>query len=289
MIYIESPLLSAAINPLGAELSVLRDDTGCDLLHDGDPAFWASRAPLLFPIVGGLRGDRYRLDGASYTMLRHGVARRQTFEVAEQADDHVRFRLTDNGETRVAYPFAFQFDADYRIEGAALTMALSATNRGETDMPVSLGYHPAFVWPLPYGEDRAAHRIHFDEEEPETLALLGDGLIVSEDRPSPVEGRDLPLRDNLFEDDALIWRTLRSRGCLYGAEAGPQLRVDWSDMPSLGIWTKPGAPYVCIEPWAGIADRADFDGEIWDKPGMHRLARGESLSHWMRVTLQHNS
>jgi galactose mutarotase-like enzyme len=289
MIRIESPLLAAAINPLGAELSILRDADGRDLLHDGDPAFWASRAPLLFPIVGGLRGDSYRLDGTSYSMLRHGVARRQTFEVAEQASDRVRFRLTDNEETRAAYPFAFRFDADYEIEGAALTMTLTATNISETDMPVSLGYHPAFAWPLPYGEDRAAHRIRFDEEEPDTLALLGDGLIVSEDRPSPLEGRDLPLRDDLFEEDALIWRTLRSRGCVYGAEAGPQLRIDWSDMPSLGIWTKPGAPYVCIEPWAGIADRADFDGEIWDKPGMQRLAPGESLSHWMRITLQHNS
>jgi galactose mutarotase-like enzyme len=289
MIRIESPLLAAAVNPLGAELSILQDADGRDLLHDGDPAFWASRAPLLFPIVGGLKDDRYLLDGTSFTMLRHGVARRQMFEVAEQAGDHVRFRLSDNGETRVAYPFAFQFDAEYRIEGAALTMTLSATNMSETDMPVSLGYHPAFAWPLPYGGDRAAHRIRFDEEEPDTLALLGDGLIVSEDRPSPVEGRDLPLRDDLFEDDALIWRALRSRGCLYGAEAGPQLRVDWSDMPSLGIWTKPGAPYVCIEPWAGIADRADFDGEIWGKPGMQRLAPGESLSHWMRITLLHNS
>jgi galactose mutarotase-like enzyme len=180
MIRIESPLLAAAINPLGAELSILRDADGRDLLHDGDPAFWASRAPLLFPIVGGLRGDSYRLDGTSYSMLRHGVARRQTFEVAEQASDRVRFRLTDNEETRAAYPFAFRFDADYEIEGAALTMTLTATNISETDMPVSLGYHPAFAWPLPYGEDRAAHRIRFDEEEPDTLALLGDGLIVSE-------------------------------------------------------------------------------------------------------------
>jgi galactose mutarotase-like enzyme len=289
MIRIESPLLSAAINPLGAELSLLRDAEGRDLLHDGDPAFWASRAPLLFPIVGGLKDDSYRLDSASYNMLRHGVARRQSFAVVEQASDRVLFRLTDNEETRTAYPFAFRFDADYRIEGAALTMTLSATNMGEMDMPVSLGYHPAFVWPLPYGADRAAHRIRFDEAEPDRLALLGDGLIVSEDRASPVEGRDLLLRDDLFEDDALIWRTLRSRGCLYGAESGPHLRIDWSDMPSLGIWTKPGAPYVCIEPWAGIADCADFDGEIWDKPGMQRLAPGEPISHWMRVTLLHNS
>lgn len=289
MIEIATGGLSAAINPLGAELSSLRDPGGRQLMHDGDPAYWASRAPLLFPIVGGLRGDSYRLAGRDYAMARHGVARRQTFVLAEHESDRALFRLTDNEATRAAYPFAFRFDADYRVEGEALSMTLTATNIGETDMPVSLGYHPAFAWPLPYGQARAAHRIRFDQDEPDRLSLLGDGLIVSDDRISPVEGRDLVLTDAIFEEDALIWRRLTSRGCLYGASEGPQLRIDWSDMPSLGIWTKPGAPYVCIEPWDGIADPSDFTGEIWDKPGIRRLAPGESLSHWMRVTLPHNS
>lgn len=287
MFEIASEGLSARVDPLGAELVGLRDGEGRSLLHDRDPAWWASSAPLLFPIVGGLRGDAYRLDGRSHAMARHGVARRQTFALVEQAADRVVLRLTDTAATREAYPFTFAFEADYRIEGAALTMTLTATNMGATDMPVSMGYHPAFAWPLPYGEDRAVHRIRFDEPEPDALCLLdAAGLIATEERATPVEGRDLVFKDALFAADALIWRRLRSRGCLYGADAGPQLRIDWSDMPSLGIWTKPGAPYVCIEPWDGIADRADFDGEIWDKPGIHRLAPGEGLSHWMRVTWQ---
>lgn len=286
MIEIGGEGLSATVNPLGAELFVLRDGQGRDLLHDGDPQWWASRAPLLFPIVGGLVGDRYRLRDQYYTLLRHGFARRQTFTPVEQSADRVRFRLTDNDATRAVYPFTFRFDADYTIEDAALTMTLTATNLGETDMPASLGYHPAFVWPLPYGQPRAAHRIRFDGAEPDPLSLLGDGLIVSDERPSPVEGRDLLLEDALFEDDALIWRSLRSRGCLYGAPDGPQLRIDWSDMPSLGLWTKPDAPYLCIEPWDGIADDAGFTREIWDKPGIRRIAPGEALSHWMRVAVQ---
>ncbi|MBT2186311.1 aldose 1-epimerase family protein [Sphingobium nicotianae] len=286
MIDITGDGLSATINPLGAELWSLSDGTGRRLLHDGDPAIWVGRAPLLFPIVGGLRDDSYRLDGLRYSMARHGVARRQSFDLVAQEPDRALFRLTDNEATRVAYPFAFQFDAEFSIDGASLTMTLSATNAGEADMPVSMGYHPAFAWPLPYGLPRTDHRILFDAAEPDTLCLLDStGLIATDDRPSPVDGRMLALNDDIFAQDALIWRHPRSRGCLYGVPGGPNLRVDWSEMPSLGIWTKPGATYVCIEPWDGIADPQGFAGEIWNKPGIHRLGAGESVTHWMRVTL----
>lgn len=285
MIRLEAPALTATINPLGAELTSLRDADGRELMTDGNPAFWTGRAPLLFPIVGGLVGDRYRLDGVDYALPRHGFARRMDFSLVEHQPDRAVLRLTDTEATRAVYPFAFTLDAAFRIEGQALVMALTVTNRGGTSMPASLGYHPAFAWPLPYGEARADHRILFDEDEPDSLALLSDGLIVSEDRPSPVTTRTLALDDALFTDDALIWTALRSRGCLYGAADGQQLRLDWSDMPNLGIWTKPGAAYVCIEPWDGHADPAGFAGEIWEKPGIRRIAPGESLAHWMRVTL----
>jgi len=285
MIRIESPLLAAQINPLGAELSSLRDAGGRELMNPADPAYWTAKAPLLFPIVGGLRDDRYWLGERSYEMARHGLARRLTFDLVAQSAERVLLRLTDSEATRLAYPFAFTFEAEYAIEGTALTMTLSATNSGDTDLPVSLGYHPAFAWPLPYGQAREAHRILFDADEPDDLATLEDGLIGGA-RPSSVEGRLLQLEDALFEADALVWLNARSRGCLYGAPEGPQLRIDWSEMPALGIWTKPGAPFVCIEPWDGHADPAGFYGEIWDKPGIHRLAPGERLSRWMRVDVQ---
>ena len=286
MIEIGTPELRAVINPLGAELTSLRDRDGNELLTNGDPAFWASHAPLLFPIVGELRGGVWHLDGQRHAMGRHGIARRQMFTLEEQEADHVRFRLTGNAEIRESYPFDFALDAEYRIEDSALLMRATAHNRDVIDMPASFGFHPGFAWPLPYGQPRAAHRILFDEDEPDDLCLLESNLIVREDRPSPVQSRVLPLRDDLFEHDALIWSRARSRGCLYGAPDGPQLRIAWSDMPSLGIWTKPGASYVCIEPWDGSCDRADFSGEIWDKAGIHRIAPGEQREWWMRVAVE---
>jgi galactose mutarotase-like enzyme len=159
------------------------------------------------------------------------------------------------------------------------------TNDSEADMPASFGFHPAFAWPLPYGQPRDAHAVTFAQEEPEALRQLSNNLIVPAARPSPVEGRHLALRDDLFTDDALIWENVRSRRAVYGADSGPTLRIDWRDMPNLGIWTKPGAHYVCIEPWAGIADPVGFSGEIWDKPGIVRILPGQSQSWAMEVTL----
>ena len=282
---IGSSLLRAAVNPLGAELCSLRDADDRELMTDADAAFWASHSPLLFPIIGELNGSTYRHDSQSYTMPRHGIARREMFQLIEQAPDRLSYRLNDNATTRQSYPFAFHLDATYRIEGASLLMQMTAHNPGDVDLPASFGFHPGLGWPLPFGQARQDHRILFDKPEPAALCLLDAGLIASEDRPSPVEGRTLNLHDDLFTDDALIWRQLESRACLYGAAQGPQLHLEWSDMPSLGIWTKPGARFICIEPWDGIADRDDFYGDIWQKPGIRAIAPGASYTWWMRITL----
>jgi galactose mutarotase-like enzyme len=282
---LENQMLSAAINPLGAELSSLKDADGRELMTDGDPTWWTGRAPLLFPIVGTVNGDRYVLDGQTYALPRHGFARRQTFALIEQAPHRALFRLTDSEATRAAYPFAFTLDAEFALDGATLGITITATNRSDTDMPASFGFHPGFRWPLPYGGPREAHCILFETDEPADLRVLADGLVDPMPRPTPVEGRVLALRDDLFEADALIWDRLASRSLVYGAEGYPSLGIEWDDMPELGIWTKPGAPYVCIEPWAGVADPVGFSGEIWDKPGIVRVAPGQSQNWAMRVTL----
>jgi galactose mutarotase-like enzyme len=287
MIEIASENLSAAINPLGAELSHLRDAEGRELMTDADPAFWAGRAPLLFPIVGRLAGDRYRLDGKAYPLSQHGFARRQMFELVEQAADRAAFRLADNDATRAVYPFAFTLDAAFALAGATLSIDITVANRGEGDMPASFGFHPAFAWPLPYGAPREAHRMTFAADEPGPLRqiVMGEGLISPEPRPSPLADRTLALSDALFDSDALIWDPVASPSLVYGPEGGPSLEIGFGGAPGLGIWTKQGARFVCVEPWWGIADPAGFAGEIWDKPGIQRIAPGESRTFSMQVTL----
>ena len=285
MIEIRSGALTAAIDPLGAELISLRDAQGREWMSDGDPAYWTGRAPLLFPIVGRLNGGIYRLDGRDYALPQHGFARRREFTLVEHRADHARLRLVDDEETRAAYPFAFTLDAAFTLTGSALAMEVTVTNRGDAPMPASFGFHPAFAWPLPGGGAKAEHHIRFERDEPAPLSRIEGGLIGPSDRETPVEGDILRLRDDLFVDDALVWEAPASRALRYGCEGGPELEIAFPDMPTLALWTKPGAAFLCIEPWQGHADPAGFSGEIWDKPGMLRLEPGERRAFTMAVTL----
>jgi galactose mutarotase-like enzyme len=280
--------LSGRIDPLGAELVSLRDPEGRELMTDADPAYWTGHAPILFPIVGALNGGVYRLDGRKYALPQHGFARRSMFEIVERRADAVTLRLTDDDETRAVYPFAFALDVRHAIEGATLMTTVTVHNRGQSDLPASIGFHPAFAWPLPYGRARAEHRIAFEREEPSKLVRIMPGAVIGPaDRESPLDGRTLALTDELFAVDALVWPAIESQSVLYGVEGAPLLRIDFPDTPMLGIWTKPGAAFVCVEPWHGIADPKGFAGDIWEKPGIKRLSPDARWSVEMRITLTH--
>jgi galactose mutarotase-like enzyme len=286
-ISITSGELTATINPLGAELWSLNDAQGRALMTDADPRWWTGHAPLLFPFVGRSRGDAYRLEGVSYPVAQHGFARQRRFDVAEQAAGAVIFRLEANDETRAVYPFDFRLDMHFALEGATLRMTASVSNRGTADMPFSFGYHPAFAWPLPYGGAVEDHRIIFAQSEPAPIRKVGSepGLIALETFPTPVVGDTLSPTHAMFEGDALIWDHLDSRSLTWGVPGQPHLKIDFSDTPWLGLWQKPGAHYLCVEPWAGMADPVGFDGDVWDKSGIMRLAPGDTHNFRMDVTL----
>jgi galactose mutarotase-like enzyme len=284
---IASAELSARIAPLGAELCSLTDRSGRDYLTDADPAFWTGHAPLLFPIVGALNGGRYRLGEAVYEMPKHGFARTSRFACTEQSDRSASFQLTDNGQTRAAYPFAFALDMAFRLDGWTLRMEARVSNPGERPMPFSFGFHPAFAWPLPGGTAKEAHRVTFAENEPQPIRRLDppSGLLLPEPGPTPVRGGELAPDAALFEADALIWDELDSRALAYGTPGGARLNIAFPDTPMLGIWQKPGARFLCIEPWQGIADPLGYTGDFRDKPGVVTLAPGVSRSFRMDVTV----
>ena len=286
LIWIRGDKLSAAINPFGAELTHLRDADGRELMTDADPAFWPRHAPLLFPVIGVTNGGVIRVDGREYPMSKHGFARDLPFALTAQGEAHATFALTDTDATRVSYPFAFRLEVTYRIEGATLRIEADVRNPADTPLLAQFGFHPAFAWPLPYGRARADHRIVFDRDEPAELReITPEGLIAAETRPSPLEGRMLHLADALFEQDALVWDPVVSDALTYGAADGPQLRIAFPDTDKLGIWTKPGAAFVCVEPWHGIADPDGFSGAFRDKPGVWEVAPGGVKRVGMSVTL----
>ena len=283
---ISSPQIRAEVSADGAELVRLQDEQGRDWLWDGDPAFWTGRSPLLFPIVGRARNDRIRVNGMEYELPRHGFARTSRFEIDEVNSSQCRFRLRSSEATLQRYPFPFQLDVSYAVEGATLSIAAAVTNTGSSGMPVSFGFHPAFRWPLPYDAPREAHEIRFEQEEPAPVRRPLEGLIKRETESTPVQNRTLALRDHLFEADALVFDQLRSRSVDYGARESASLRVDFPDMPHLGIWTKPGAGFICIEPWQGHADPQDFAGDFSDKPGTVSLQPAETRRFAISVTVK---
>jgi galactose mutarotase-like enzyme len=281
-----SAALSVEIAPLGAELQSIRDAAGRDYLHDGS-SFWAGRAPLLFPIVGVLRDDRHVADGTAYSLAKHGFARRSLFGVVEAALDRALFRLTDSAATRSGYPYRFQLDAAFSLTGSKLTTAATVTNTDARSIPVAFGFHPAFKWPLPKAGAKLDQVVDFALDEPGPLTRIGaDGLIARE-LASPVQNRRLSLTDELFDDDALIFLRLNSRSLRFGPADGgsPALKIDFKSMPHLGIWTKPGAPFLCIEPWSGYASPNQFSGPLAEKPGSVNLAPGEARIFAMSIEL----
>jgi galactose mutarotase-like enzyme len=283
---LKSDRLAVEVDPLGAQLSVLRDGAGRDLLWDGDPAVWAGRAPLLFPIVGALAGGRYRLGSMSYPLSRHGFARGKVFDVVESTAAQALFRLTADETTLPVYPFEFALDVRFALDGAMLSVTATIRNRGNDELFASIGFHPAFRWPLPFGRPRASHFIEFAHTELAPIRRLDSlGLLRTDRIATPVAERVLMLDDELFRDDVIIFDELRSRSVTYGADAGPRMQVSFPDAPYLGLWTKPGAKFICIEPWHGVADPVGFAGNFTAKPGVFRVAAGETMSTRMDVTL----
>jgi galactose mutarotase-like enzyme len=286
-IAIASEGLTAEIDPMGAELFALRDRQGRDLLWNGDPAFWAGRAPILFPIVGALANDQYRVDGKVFHLPKHGFARRSLFEVVQAAASSTTLRLGWSEATLAVYPFRFELEIQFAVDAAALTILASVKNLDDAaDMPASFGFHPALRWPLPYGQPRAAHAIRFEHAEPASIRRIdAAGLVKPDGLPTPVIGRDLALRDSLFEDDALIFDQITSRRVRYGALEGPSLEVSFPDTALLGVWTKPGAGFICIEPWHGWADPRGYEGDFREKPGVFLAPPGGVKTMGLTVEL----
>lgn len=284
---IASSGMSAEVSTTGAELQRLDAPGERALLWNGDPAVWAGRSPILFPIIGMLAGGRYRLGDATYSMAKHGIARHAPFDVVAHDERSVVLRLEADDETRLVYPFDFRLDIAYVLDDATLRMTATISNRGSSAMPASFGFHPALRWPLPFGQPRAEHFIRFGHDEPAPVRRIdGAGLLLPDAKATPVVGDTLALRDALFTNDALIFDRLTSRRLSYGAAQGPRIEVAFEGFPMLGVWTKPkDAGFICIEPWQGVADPVGFEGELWDKPGIVVIEGGGSQAFAMTIAL----
>ncbi len=277
-----TPGLAARVLAQGAELCALRDSTGRDYLWSAGPA-WPRHAPNLFPIVGRLPDDTLTHEGRAYRMPQHGFARDLCFTWIERSATGCTLALTDSPETREMYPFAFRFLLRYTAVGEALHIAFTVENTGTATLPASMGAHPAFRWPITPGTPKEAYTLEFAQAEPEPLRMLARGLLVPQPRPTPIVGTTLALADALFAQDALILPSPRSRSVRYGAATGPSLTVAWSGFEQLGVWSRSGGDFVCIEPWCGMATPAGFSGDFIDKPWLMLIPPGGTREATMSV------
>jgi galactose mutarotase-like enzyme len=274
--------VTAIVKADGAELCSLRNAAGRELLWQALPA-WPRHAPVLFPIVGRLKDDRLRHRGREYRLTQHGFARDRRFAWADTTGASCRLVLEDDEATRAIFPFAFRFAVEYVAAGDTVSVIYTVTNTGDEILPASMGAHPAFNWPLSPELAKEIHYLEFDAEEPGPIRGVEGGLLLEKTRPTPIRGRVLPLREDLFAADALILDPVTSRSVRFSAPGGPGIKVAWDGFVELGVWMRPGVDLLCIEPWYGMASPVGFDGEFLDKPGIFRLAPGESRAAVHRI------
>jgi galactose mutarotase-like enzyme len=268
---------SARVALFGAELCAWRS-RDVDLIWEVDRRFWDRTAPVLFPIVGATRNGCVRVEGDSYPLSLHGFAWEKDFRVAERREDFLRLELEADEETRALYPFEFLFAVEFRLAPGALENTLIVENRGAKPLPYACGLHPAFRWPL--AGSKARHALVFDAAEDLELPVIGPGgLFMRERKRVPLEDRVLPLAPELFAKDALVFLDIKSRRVAFDNGAGARIVCEYPDFPHIGFWTRPGAPYLCLEPWTGHGDPEDFWGELSEKPSMRLLAPGDSARH----------
>jgi galactose mutarotase-like enzyme len=270
----------AEIALLGAEARIWRA-AGRDLLWPGDPAIWSDTSPILYPVVGWTR-DGERVDGRHYDLGLHGFARFETFSVETAAQDYVRVTLRDNERTRAVYPFAFALAVEYRLGHDALHVAIEVANPGDRPAPYACGLHPGFRWPL--GDaGRAGALVRFEKvERAEVPALAPGGLIRKTMRPIPLEGRELPLTDALFALDALCFLNCASRSLAFLDASGASITIEFPGFPHAALWTRPHAPFICLEAWTGYSDTEGFEGDLIEKPGMRVLEPAGRARHEAR-------
>ena len=261
--FIENAHLRAAINAQGAELSSLyNSDMQTELLWQGDPAIWNGHSPLLFPIVGKLKDDQYKWKETTHTMPKHGFAKESLFTLSAQSADTLTLSLAASAETFSGYPFAFALDICFTLVESRLEVLHTIQNLSNTEtLPFSIGAHPAFNCEI-------GDSLIFEHTETPLAYRLDENFLLSQSPSAvPLKEKVLLITKDLFEKDALIFQNLRSRSVtLHRQKTGDTLRVDWFSAPVLGIWAKPGAPYVCIEPWYGIDDHDSVTGQLAKKP-----------------------
>jgi galactose mutarotase-like enzyme len=278
MFIIENDVLKISFAAKGAELqSILHKKNGLEYLWDANPAAWAKHSPVLFPIVGTLKNNTYFFKEKSYTLSRHGFARDMEFNVQEQTQASIVFFIESNETTKAVYPFEFRFYLRYEIVHDELIATYGVMNNDDDEIYFSVGAHPAFKLPLFEGTAYNDYYLEFNKSETAgRWPISKEGLIENQPITLLQDTNILPLSKELFAKDALVLKGLSSDlVTLKSDKVSNGIEFSFVGFPYLGLWAAPGADFLCIEPWCGIADSVDADQQLVNKEGIIRLSKNQ--------------
>jgi galactose mutarotase-like enzyme len=293
MFTLENNQLKIAVKKTGAELckiTSVKNDT--EFMWNANPYIWGSYAPNLFPIIGALKNDIYSFENKLYTLPKHGFVRNNDAVVLhEQSSNSLTFKLVYNEDSLKVYPFKFEFYMTYKLINNTIEVLHTVKNRDDKTMYFSVGGHPAFKCPVFENENYDDYFLEFEHAENSKTHLINmeNGLISSKTKPVFNNAYKLPLTHDLFNEDAIIFKDLKSKKVALKSKLhGTILTVSYNDFPYLGIWAKPSGNYVCIEPWLGIADNEATNQDFKTKEGILKLNVGDTFKASYSIEI-HNS
>ncbi len=291
MIYtIENDELKISVNSAGAQLySVYSKTSNTEYLWQGDKKYWTGRAYNLFPFIGRMVEERFEYDGKSYASRCHGLARYFDFTLEKQTENSLTFLFCDNEQTHAEYPFAFEFRVTFLLEKTTLTTHYEVTNKDTRTLICAFGGHPGIN--VPFGKGRFEdYYLQFSQKTDVRQQLLAEGMGFMQDKAIPyplTEGVKLPLRHDLFDDDAVILENTSGCVTLKCDEEPRSVTMHFEDYPFIGFWhaCKVPAPYVCLEPWSALPA---VNGKVVDlktKPHMTHVPVGEKATKSFTLTI----
>ena len=287
----ENDVLRVRASSVGAELqSIVLKNDGTEFLWQGDPQYWKGRAYNLFPICGRLWEGKYTYAGKTYEMNLHGFARKAEMTVTENTADTLVFRLESSEATLAQYPFPFVFTVSYRIAGSSLQITLGAENRGDKPMIFAVGGHPGFNVPFGGKGSFTDYELEFDKPgHVKAVALSSDCYTTEHIVMLPLlDGKIMPLRHELFDNDALVLTDMGPGVTLRARTGGHSLHMAFPDMKYLGVWHAPKteAPYVCLEPWTSVPANYGRVDALEEKRDMLTLQPGAKYENTYTITVK---
>lgn len=281
MVTLQNSCLTVTITNRGAEIQSILDANGVERLWQGDPAYWTGRAPVLFPIAGGLKDNTYMLDGIPYTMPKHGFARKHDFQVEQQDQLTATFLLSGETTSEPGFPFQYAFRVRYQLIDNAIRVDYQTDNVGDQTFWYGVGAHEAYACP----EGIEAYEVVFEKPERLVRGILQGGCLTGKTALVMDNCSVLPISPSLFANDTQVYPSLVSRGVtLRSPLHARSIRVDFAGFDYMLLWTVPGAGYLCIEPWSNLPDYINTDYDITKKPGMTRLLPGVTHTHTHTIT-----